>query len=65
MFDNAIPDIVLHYTDLMDITDDVSIARIAGGIHFRVDQDVGDRMGADVARYNDERWLLPARPDDD
>jgi len=64
MSDNAIPDIVLHYTDLMDITDDVSIARIAGGIHFRVDQDVGDRMGADVARYNDEHWLLPAGRDD-
>ena len=65
MSDNAIPDVVLHYTDLMDITDDVSIARIAGGIHFRVDQDVGDRMGADVARYNDEHWLLPAGRDDD
>jgi len=65
MSDNAIPDVVLHYTDLMDITDDVIIARIAGGIHFRVDQDVGDRMGGDVARYNDEHWLLPAGRDDD
>ena len=65
MFDNAIPHVVLHYTDLMDITDDVITARIAGGIHFRVDQDVADRMGADVARYNDEHWLLPVGLDDD
>jgi hypothetical protein len=57
--------LVLHYTDLMDITDDVATARIYGGIHFRVDQDIGDRMGADVARYNDEHWLLPVDLDDD
>jgi hypothetical protein len=56
--DSAIPDVELHYTDLMDIADDVTIARIYGGIHFRVDQDVADRMGAAVARYNDENWLL-------
>ena len=49
---------MLHYTDLMDITDDVTIARVYGGIHFRVDHDVGDRMGADIARYNDDHWLL-------
>jgi hypothetical protein len=63
--DPAITDVVLHYTDLMDITDDVATARIYAGIHFRVDQDIGDRMGADVARYNDEHWLLPVDPNDD
>jgi hypothetical protein len=57
--DDAIPDVVLRYTDLVDITDDVTIARVYGGIHFRVDQDVGDRMGAEIARYNDEHRLLP------
>ena len=65
MSDDAIPNVVLHHTDLMDITDDVAIARIAGGIHVRVDQDVADRMGADVARYDDEHWLLPVGLDDD
>ena len=53
------PGIVVRYNDLLDITDDVTIARVAGGIHFRIDQDVADRMGADIARYNLERWLLP------
>jgi hypothetical protein len=57
--DAAVPGIVLRYTDLVDITDDVTIARVAGGIHFRIDQDVADRIGADIARYNDERWLMP------
>jgi hypothetical protein len=65
MSDDAINDVVLHYTDLMDITDDVTIARIYGGIHFRIDQDVGDRMGADVASYNDDHWLLPVGSDED
>lgn len=57
--DAAVPGIVVRYNDLLDITDDVTIARVAGGIHFRIDQDVADRMGADIARYNLERWLLP------
>lgn len=59
--DAAVPGIVLRYTDLLDITEDVTIARVAGGIHFRIDQDVADRMGADIARYNHDHWLLPLR----
>lgn len=55
--DSTMPGVALHYTDLTDITDDVTIARVYGGIHFRVDQDVADRMGAAVARYIDEHWL--------
>lgn len=58
MSDSTTP-VVLHYIDLMDITEDVTIARVYGGIHFPIDQDVGDRMGAEVARYNDDHWLLP------
>jgi hypothetical protein len=53
------PGITLHYTDLRDITDDVSDARVYGGIHFRFDQDAGSRMGEDVGRYDDETLLLP------
>jgi hypothetical protein len=65
MVDDAIPDVVLRYTDLVDITDDVTIARVFGGIHFRVDQDVGDRMGTEVARYNDDHWLLAVDSEDE
>jgi hypothetical protein len=63
--DQLVQGVVLHYTDLVDITDDVATARIYGGIHFRVDQDVADRKGAEVGSYNDDQWLLPVEPDDE
>jgi hypothetical protein len=43
--------IVLTYTDLDAIISDVSDARVYGGIHFRFDQDAGERMGHDVGQY--------------
>jgi hypothetical protein len=61
MTDKKAPGIVLSYTDLRAITDDVADARVYGGIHFRYDQDAADRMGTDVGRYNDEHRLLPKR----
>lgn len=45
------PGIVLHYTDLKAITDDVADARVYGGIHFRFDQDAGERQGHAVGQY--------------
>jgi hypothetical protein len=57
--DASAPGIVLSYSDLRTITDDVADARVYGGIHFRYDQDAGDRMGAAIGRYNDEHSLLP------
>jgi hypothetical protein len=43
--------IVLHYSDLRAITDDVADARVYGGIHFRFDQDAGERQGHAVGQY--------------
>lgn len=43
--------IVLTYTDLDAIIADVSDARVYGGIHFRFDQDAGERMGHAVGQY--------------
>jgi hypothetical protein len=57
--DAGAPGTLLHYTDLRDITDDVSDARVFGGIHFRYDQAAGDRMGEEVGRWVDDRLLLP------
>jgi hypothetical protein len=57
------PGIVLEYTDLRDIIDDVSDARVFGGIHFRSDQEVGERMGRDVGRYNNHNRLRPVHGD--
>jgi hypothetical protein len=44
----AVPGIVLHYGSFRQITDDVSDARVYGGIHFRTDQDAGARLGRAV-----------------
>jgi hypothetical protein len=43
--------IVLTYTDLEDIISDVSDARVYGGIHFRFDQDAGEKQGHLVGQY--------------
>jgi len=47
----GIPSIVLHYTKLKDITDDIDDARVYGGIHFRYDQEAGARMGLGIGSY--------------
>jgi PAP2 superfamily len=44
----AVPTIVLHYGSFKQITDDISDARVYGGIHFRTDQDSGARLGRAV-----------------
>jgi hypothetical protein len=44
----AVPDIVLQYTSFRQITDDISDARVYGGIHFRTDQVAGEQMGRAV-----------------
>jgi hypothetical protein len=41
----TVPDIVLHYTTFDQITDDISDARVYGGIHFRTDQAAGEILG--------------------
>jgi hypothetical protein len=57
--EDGAPGIVLRYSDLRRITDDVADARVYGGIHFRFDQDAGDRMGVEIGHYDDENRLLP------
>jgi hypothetical protein len=46
----AVPSIVLHYGSFRQITDDISDARVYGGIHFRTDQVAGARLGKAVGR---------------
>ena len=46
----AVPNIVLQYTSFKQITDDISDARIYGGIHFRFDQVAGALLGRAVGR---------------
>jgi hypothetical protein len=44
----AVPSIVLQYTSFKQITDDISDARVYGGIHFRTDQEAGADLGRAV-----------------
>jgi hypothetical protein len=41
----AVPTITLQYTSFKQITDDISDARVYGGIHFRTDQEAGADLG--------------------
>lgn len=59
------PGIVIQYEDLRDIIDDVSDARVFGGIHFRYDQDAGERQGRDVGRYTNHNSLRRVGDEDD
>jgi hypothetical protein len=44
----AVPGIVLQYSRFNQITNDISDARVYGGIHFRTDQDAGANLGRAV-----------------
>ncbi len=43
--------LTFRYTAFNQITDDISDARVYGGIHFRFDEDAGADLGRDVATY--------------
>lgn len=57
--DPGAPTITLHYTDLRQITRDVSDARVFGGIHWRYDQVEGEDMGEDIGDWNINTLLRP------
>jgi hypothetical protein len=60
----AVPAIVLQYTSFGQIADDVSDARVYGGIHFRTDQDAGARLGRAIGTAVYKNNLRPALDDD-
>jgi hypothetical protein len=51
MANPAMPALTFHYTRFDQITDDISDARIYGGIHFRFDQEAGGELGREVGEY--------------
>lgn len=51
MANPAVPEVMFHYRTFDQITDDISDARVYGGIHFRFDQDAGADLGREVATY--------------
>jgi hypothetical protein len=58
---SAVPDVVLRYTRLRDITSDIDDARVYGGIHFRFDQEEGAQQGRLVGAYVYRHALAPIR----
>ena len=47
----AVAGVVLQYESFEQITDDISDARVYGGIHFRFDQEAGSDQGRKVGAY--------------
>ena len=60
----AVPTIVLQYTSFRQITNDISDARVYGGIHFRTDQDAGALLGLAVGKAVYKHNLRPVHDDD-
>jgi len=65
MANPAVPGVTFHYRRFSQITDDISDARVYGGIHFRFDQDAGADLGRAVATYVYKHNLRPAKRSDD
>src|SRR3954447_24234932 len=61
----AVPGLTFHYTTFSQITDDISDARIYGGIHFRFDQEAGGEVGRNVGKYVYKHNLRRAKHVDD
>ena len=47
----SVPGVVLHYSELGPMIEDISDARVYGGIHFRSDQDAGEQHGDKVGQF--------------
>jgi hypothetical protein len=60
----AVPTIVLQYSSFSEITEDISDARVYGGIHFRTDQAAGARLGRAVGRAVYKNNLRSAHDED-
>jgi hypothetical protein len=56
----GMPDVKREYTSLRQLQDEVSMARIWGGVHYRNSNEVGEALGADVGTYVLQTILVPA-----
>jgi cysteine-rich repeat protein len=54
----SIAGITLHYGTFNEITNDIDDARVYGGIHYRYDQEAGNRLGRAVATYIHKNLLF-------
>jgi hypothetical protein len=47
----SLPNVVLQYRSFEQITDDIDDARVYGGIHFRFDQEAGQKQGRHIGAF--------------
>ena len=55
----AISGLAFNYETFNEMCSDIDDARVYGGIHFRFDQDAGNRLGRSVATYLHKNLLRP------
>ena len=55
------PGVVRRWTTAKAFTDEVSAARIFGGIHYRTSVVVGQAMGRQIGEHAVQRYLKPIR----
>jgi len=59
--DLAEPGVVRRWTTAKAFTDEVSLARLYGGIHYRSSMVVGQAMGRQIGELAVQRYLKPVR----
>jgi hypothetical protein len=57
----AMPGVTRTYTSIQQLEDEVAMARIWGGVHYRNSNEVGNALGASVGTYVMQSTLQPRR----
>ena len=57
----AMPGVSRRYTSIQQLEDEVSMARIWGGVHWRNSNEVGNALGSSVGQYVLQNTLQPVR----
>jgi hypothetical protein len=57
----GLPDIVRHFDGFWEAAEEEAMARIYGGIHYRFDQEAGQRVGRSVAEFVFTNFMTPRR----
>jgi hypothetical protein len=57
----AMPGVTRKYTSIQQLEDEVSMARIWGGVHYRTSNEVGHAIGKKVGDHVLQSYLRPAR----
>jgi hypothetical protein len=58
---DAMPGVTRKYTSIQQLEDEVAMARIWGGVHYRSSNEAGNALGQRVATYIAEHYLRPVR----